>query len=188
VRLFRRELDTTGKPINLTWELVGTTCYPDQVPGKPVLGMAQILDAFHNTAWAKPTVHTQPEGNITLVTLPTYFQVIWPEAGYQPGEIDTITLLNTSVRIRPTLKSYTYVFGDGTTSDPTTSPGGTYPDGDITHIYAKAGTYDSHIDTTYGGEYSIRNGSWNPIPDTVTVPGQPNALTVKTAHARLVIK
>jgi hypothetical protein len=150
--------------------------------------MGQILDAFHNTAWAKPAVHTQPEGNVTLVTLPTYFEAIWPHAGFQPGEIDTITLLNTPVRIRPTLKGYTYVFGDGTSLGPTDSPGGRYPDGDITHVYPKAGTYSSYIDITYGGEYSIRSGPWLPIPDTVTVTGQAQSLSVKTAHARLVTR
>jgi hypothetical protein len=186
VRLYRRELGANGKPLKPNWQQVGTTCYPELVPGKPVLGMARILDAFHNTAWAIPTVHTQPEGNITLVTLPTYFEVTWPTAGFKPGEIDTTTLLGTTLRIRPTLVGYTYSFGDGTTFGPTRSTGGTYPDGDITHAYPKAGTYTSHIDITYGGEFSIGGGEWIQIPDTVTKPGQPQPLTVKTAHARLV--
>ena len=103
VRLYRRELDASGNPIG-GWALIGTTCYPDLVPGKPVLGLGQILAAFHNTPWAKPTAHIQPEGNVTLVTLATYFEVSWPTAGFQPGEIDTITLLGTPVRIRPTVQ------------------------------------------------------------------------------------
>jgi len=150
--------------------------------------MAQILAAFHNTAWAKPAVHVQPEGNVTLVTLPTYFEVTWPTAGFQPGEIDSTTLLGNGVRIRPTVKGYSYVFGDGTESGPTLSPGGSYPDGDITHAYAKAGIYDSHIDITYGGEFSVAGGSWIPIPDTVTVAGPIQPLTVRTARARLVTR
>ena len=188
VRLYRRELDANGIPMATGWQLIGTTCYPDLVPGKPVLGLGQILAAFHNTPWAKPTVHIQPEGNVTLVTLATYFEVSWPTAGFQPGEIDTITLLGNPVRIRPTVQSYTYVFGDGTSSGATTSPGGPYPDGDITHAYPKAGTYDTHIDITYGGEFSVAGGAWVPIPDTVTVAGPVQPLTVKTARARLVIR
>ena len=188
VRLYRRELGANGIPVSTGWQLIGTTCYPDLVPGTPVLGMAQILAAFHNTAWAKPTVHIQPEGNVTLVTLATYFEVEWPASGFQPGEIDTTTLLGNQVRIRPTVQGYTYVFGDGTSSGPTHSAGGTYPDGDITHAYPKAGIYDSHIDITYGGEFSVGGGAWIPIPDTVTVAGQLQPLTVKTAHARLVVK
>jgi len=188
VRVYRRELDAKSKPLSPQWQLIGTTCFPELVPGEPVLGMGRILAAFHKTPWAKPAVHTQPEGNTTLVTLATYFEVTWPAAGFQPGEINTTTLLNTPVRIRPTLVGYTYVFGDGTTFGPTNSPGGTYPDGDLTHAYAKAGTYTSHINITYGGEFSIRGGSWIPIPDTVTITGQPHPLTVKTAHSRLVIR
>jgi len=114
--------------------------------------------------------------------------VKWPAAGFQPGEIDTTALLGNQVRIRPTVESYTYVFGDGTTSGPTSSPGGIFPDGDITHAYTKAGTYTSHIDITYGGEFSVGGGAWIPIPDTATVAGLLQPLTVKTAHARLVIK
>src|SRR5665648_155471 len=188
VRLYRRELGANGVQVSTGWQLIGTTCYPDLVPGKPVLGMAQILAAFHNTAWAKPTVHIQPEGNVTLVTLATYFEVKWPASGFQPGEIDTTTLLGNQVRIRPTVRGYTYVFGDGASSGPTLSAGGTYPDGDITHAYPKAGTYTCHIDITYGGEFSVGGGAWIPIPDTVTVAGQLQPLTVKTAHARLVVK
>jgi hypothetical protein len=150
--------------------------------------MAKILAAFHNTAWAKPTVHVQPEGNITLVTLDTYFEVTWPAAGFQPGEIDTTTLLGNQLRIRPTVAGYTYVFGDGTTAGPTTSPGGRYPGGDITHAYPKAGTYNSRIDITYGGEFSVGAGAWIPIPDTATVTGTTQTLTVKTAHSRLVTR
>jgi len=187
VRLYRRELDAKGAPLT-GWQLVGTTCFPELVPGRAVLGMGQILAAFHNTAWAKPTVHIQPEGNVTLVTLDTFFEVRWPAAGFQPGEIDTTTLLGNQVRIRPTVQGYTYVFGDGTSSGPTFSSGGPYPDGDITHAYAKAGTYASRIDITYGGEFSVGGAAWVPIPDTVTVAGQVQPVTVKTARARLVIR
>jgi len=186
VRLYRRELDASGNPI-AGWGLIGTTCYPDLVPGKQVLGLGQILAAFHTTPWAKPTAHIQPEGNVTLVTLATYFEVSWPTAGFQPGEIDTITLLGTPVRIRPTVQSYTYFFGDGASSGATTSPGGPYPGGDITHAYPAAGTYDTHVDITYGGEFSIAGGAWVPIPDSVTVAGPVQPLTVKTARARLVM-
>ncbi|MBC7559997.1 MAG: hypothetical protein H7270_11730 [Dermatophilaceae bacterium] len=167
---------------------MGTTCFPELVPGRPVLGMGLILAAFHNTAFAKPTVHMQPEGNVTLVTLATYFEATWPTAGYQPDEVDTVTLMGSQVRIRPTNQGYTYFFGDGTSEGPTPSPGGTYPNGDITHTYPMAGTYNSHIDITYGGEFSVGGGPWLPIDDTVSIPGQPQTVTVRTAKARLVTR
>jgi hypothetical protein len=188
IRLYRRELGPTGLPLPAGWQLLGTTCHPESVPGKPVLGMGLILAAFHNTAWAKPHVHIQPEGDITLVTLPTFFEVNWPAAGFQPGEIDPVTLMGRQVRIRPTSNGYTYRFGDGSSSGPTFSTGGPYPNGDITHAYPKAGVYNAQIDITYGGEFSVDGGAWLPIPDTVSITGLPQPLTVKTAHARLVIK
>ena len=187
IRLYRRELDATGAPV-AGWQVMGTTCLVSLLPGRPVLGMGQILAAFHNTPWSKPTVHIQPEGNVTLVTLPTYFAVEWPEAGFQPGEADTLTMLGQQVQIRPTLDSFSYVFGDGTTLGPTRSAGGPYPGGDITHTYPTAGTYNTHVDITFGGEFSISGGAWVPIPDTVTVAGPLQPLTVKTARARLVIR
>ena len=125
---------------------------------------------------------------VTLVTLPTYFEVSWPAAGFQPGEVDTTTLLGNQVRIRPTVQWYNYLFGDGTSSGLTASAGGRYPDGDVTHAYPKAGVYNSRIDITYGGEFSVGGGAWIPIPATVTVPGGPQPLTVKTARSRLVSK
>ena len=185
VQLFRRELVANGSAAT-PWQSIGTTCFPELTPGRQVLGLAQILAAFHNTPWSKPTLRVQPEGNVTLVTLPTYFAVTWPAAGFQPGEADTVMLLGQPVRIRPTLDHYSYVFGDGTTLGPTSSPGGPYPDGDITHAYAKAGTYNTHIDITFGGEFSVAGGAWVPIPDTVTVAGPVQPVTVRTAQARLV--
>ena len=187
VRLYRREVADKGAATK-EWQLLGTTCFPDPVSGKPVRGIGPILAAFHNTAFAKPAVHVQPEGNLTLVTLPTYFEVKWPTAGFQPGEVDTVTLLGQRIRLRPTVQGYTYFFGDETGFGPTPSAGGIYPDGDITHAYPKAGIYDTHIDITYGGEFSVDGGTWITIPDTVTVSGLIQPLTVKTAHARLVTR
>ena len=187
IRLYRRELGANGAPA-AGWQIVGNTCLVNLVPGKPVLGLGQILAAFHNTPWSKPTVHIQPEGNVTLVTLPTYFAVAWPEAGFQPGEADTVTLLGQQVRIRPTLDHYLYVFGDGTTLGPTTSPGGSYPSGEITHTYPQAGVYNTQVDITFGGEFSVAGGAWIPIPDTVDVAGPVQPVTVKTAHAQLVTR
>src|SRR5450631_2029472 len=188
IQLFRREVDAKNVPIG-GWQPIGTTCFPQLVPGKPVLGMGLILAAFHNTAWALPIVHIQPEGNVTLVTLPTYFEVRWPDQGFQPGEIDPVNLMGFLVRIRPTNEGYRYVFGDGDTEQ-TDSGGGTYPDGDIIHAYATGGTYDSRIDITYGGQFSVNGGEWLGIPATenVTIPGSITVLKVSTAHARLVVK
>jgi hypothetical protein len=186
-RVLRRELDpATGAPIG-AYQVVGLTCFPDAIPqGKKTLGLAQIIRAFNETKFAKPGTHLQPEGNVTLVTLPVYFAVSWPAAGYQPDEVDAVNLLGYDVRIRPTLEHFSYVFGDGTTFGPTASKGGRYPDGDITRTYTRAGSYRTHVDITYGGEFSVNGGVWTRTPDTVAIAGTPQTLTVRTAKSRLV--
>jgi hypothetical protein len=186
-RLYRREVQANGTA-STGWQDFGITCFPELVPGKRGFDIRQVRTAFRNTPFAKPIVHIQPEGNVTLVTLPTYFAVTWPKAGFQPGEIDKATLLGSRIRIRPTLEGYTYFFGDYSSFGPTHSPGGPYPDGDITHAYPKAGTYKTRIDITYGGEYSVDSGPWLPINGTVTTHGSEQLLSVKTARARLVTR
>lgn len=201
VKVFRRVV-TAAAPAGSTgstpaaaaptkWEQVGTTCNGEQVPtGQPRLAMSQILDAFHHTDFAVPTVNIQPEGDLTLVTLPTFYELQLPTSGFGPGEVDTVdpaTMLGFTVRIRPSLSSVTYHFGDGQALGPTTSYGGPHPSGDVIHQYTSKGTYPVRADLTYGGQFQINGGPWNQIPGTVTVTGTPVPLTVKEARAHLTL-
>lgn len=138
--------------------------------------------------FSKPGLSLQPKGDLTLVTLPAYFQVRWPSAGYQPGEVDTIDraqMLGNTVRIRPTLVTYTYQFGDGSTQGPTLSSGGTYPSGDVFHAYDNEGRFSTRVDIVYSADFSINGSEWIPIQDTVNIAGTPETLTVTTATNRL---
>lgn len=171
------------------WENLGTTCYPNLVPGgggKPQLTLAMIKEVWSHTPFAKPALTMQPKGNQTLVTLPGYFTLEWPGAGYQPGEVRTVTLLGHQVRIKPTLVTNTYSFGDGASSGPTSSLGGPYPTGDIRHAYTTAGSYTSHVTSTYGGQFSVDGGSWTDITGTLPIAGPGQTITVRTAKNRLV--
>jgi len=183
--ILRRPLGSNG-----AWEFIATTCFGDQVPGtSPVVTLAMVLDAFHNTPWAKPVITTEPKGNVTLVALDTFYKVNWSSDGFQPNEVEPIdpaTMLGFEVDIRPRLDHFTYFFGDGQDFGPTSNEGGVYPSGGITHQYLKAGDYPARVDTTFGGEFRINGGAWAPIPDTVTVPGPPTNVTVRTARAELV--
>jgi hypothetical protein len=167
----------------------GITCFPEDAPGRRrVVTMAMVLAAFHDTNFALATVNIQPEGNVTLVTLPTYFELRWPAMGYQPDEVDAVDparMAGFRVDIRPRLKSVLYVYGDGT-SERTGSLGGPYPDGDVRHEYAKGGSYQVRADVTYSGQYRVNGGTWITIPGDVTIRGTPETLTVRTAKARLV--
>ena len=172
------------------WEVLSPTCFTDSVPprsGEPAQGLteAMILEQFHRTEFALPQIVIQPPDGQTLVNLPVYFQLSWPAAGFEPGEIDTTTIVGHQVRIRPTLVGVTYVTGDGASIGPTTSLGGPYPSGDITHDYTRAAQVTPHISVEYGGEVSVDGGAWSLIPGSATVEGPASPLQVLTSKNRL---
>ena len=151
--------------------------------------MAMIQDAFNHTPWAKPQISTQPKGDVTLVGLDTFYKVNWTAEGFQPGEVDAIDPARMNgyhVDVRVKLVNFMWQFGDGQSFGPTTSEGGVYPSGNITHQYLKGGAFPASVNTIFGGEFRIDGGDWAPIPDTVTVPGPATTVTVRTAQAELV--
>lgn len=185
LRIWRQTL--TNGQVTEPWRTAGLTCASDVAPGaRPTLTMADIRAAFMRTPWSKPQISSQPAGNVTLVNLTTFYQVNWGTAGFQPGEVDASVLRGIPVRIRPKLVGFTYTFGDGSSMGPTTSPGGIYPDGDITHIYEDKGTFNVRVNTTFGADFSLDGTSWDAIPDTVTVPGPTTSITVREANSVLV--
>lgn len=186
--IHRRVADATG-PLG-TWEPLGPTCFRSDVPARsgesaPELTEEMILEQFHRTDFALPTMSIEPPDGRTLVNLPVYYELVWPEQGYEPGEIDTTDIVGFEVRIRPTLDSATYHFGDGASAGPTTSLGGPHPTGDITHEYTGAATVEPHITVVYGGEVSVDGGAWSTIPGTATIDGPLAPLDVLTSRNRL---
>jgi len=165
---------------------VGYTCYPNLVPGK--LDLAAIANVFHRTPLAAAQLKMQPPGGQTLVTLPNFFQVSWPEAGFQPEELDTLNpadWFGMHITLKPELNSVTYTFGDGTSIGPTLSLGGPYPSGDITKTYEAAGDYQVKADVVYKGYVSVDGSDWIEIPGTVDIAGTPQTISVKTAKNSL---
>ena len=190
VRVWEREVEAANQPIlGAAWKEKGVTCLPDLVPGADnVLTAAMILKQFHDTNFAHPTVSVQPVNGRTLVNLPTYFELKWPEAGFQPDEVDTTTLIGRQVRIKPALKQAVYVFGDGQSFGPTTSLGGPHPTGDVTHTYRSTANAQVRVDVTYSGQFSVDGGPWIDVPGEATVAGDPFPLEVLEAHAQLVTR
>ncbi|WP_299517914.1 hypothetical protein [uncultured Serinicoccus sp.] len=144
-----------------------------------------LIEQFHRTDFALPTVRIQPPGQRTLVNLTVYYELVWPTEGFGPQEIDTTTIVGRQVRIRPTLVGATYLTGDGHRIGPTKSMGGSYPDGDITHEYTTREAVEPYISVEYGGEYSIDGGAWNTIPSSAIVDGPATPLEVVTSTNRL---
>ena len=191
VSIFSRKVDLRGGPIagaDGQWVGRGATCFPQYVPGgSRALTMAMIRDAFHDTDFSVPTVNSQPEGDVTLVNLPTYFEVKFPAAGFGPDEVDTpdpARLLGYHIEVRPRLKSITYHLGT-TTIGPTTSLGGPHPTGDIRATYAQPGTHEVRADIVYTGQFRVGGSQWFDIPGDVDLPGTPVTLTVREAMSRL---
>ena len=149
--------------------------------------MAMIQTAFHDTDFTVPTVNIQPEGDVTLVNLPTFFEVRFPMAGFGPDEVDTpdpARLLGYHIEVRPRLKSVTYHLGT-TTVGPTTSLGGPHPTGDIRATYTQPGTHRVRADIVYTGQFRVGGGQWFDIPGQVDLEGTPVTLTVREARSRL---
>jgi hypothetical protein len=185
--IFRRVVTADGSVS--TWSRYGHTCFPAAVPTRsgeePGLTEAMIVEQFHRTDFALPQVVLQPSDNRALVNLPVFFELAWPEAGFEPMEVDTTVLVGREVRIRPTLQDATYIFGDGSSHGPTSSLGGPYPDGDVTHTYTAASTVNPSIEVTYGGEVSVDGADWTVIPASVTIAGPAVPLEVLTSRNRL---
>ena len=192
VAIFRRELERNRQPMPGAagrWASVGFTCFPALVPGaRNTLTMAMIREAFHDTDFTVPTVNIQPEGDLTLVNLPTFFEAKFPESGFGPGEIDEVDparMLGHRVEVRPVLKSITYHLGDQTLG-PTTSLGGPYPNGDVRATYARPGTHEVRADIVYTGQFRVGGSDWFDIPGEVDLTGTAVTLTVAEAKSRLV--
>lgn len=150
--------------------------------------MAMIEAAFHRTPFAKPHVTSQPPGGRTLIRTDNWFAMNWTTNGYQPEEVDTLNptdWFGLTVRIKPTLNTITYTFGDGTSHGPTTSLGGPYPTGDIIKAYTTQGTYNTTATVTLTGQVSLNNSEWIDIPGEAHIDGPPTTLTVLTAKNRL---
>lgn len=186
--VLRRLVNPDGTPVpppRGLWSEWGVTCFPNELPGSNLPTLAMVRQAFREVDFAKGDLTIQPVGNVTLVNLPTYFEATWPDAGVGPDETDTTALLGYRLEIQPVLRSLTYVYGDGSASEPTESLGGPHPEGDIRWTYTQPGVVATRVDTTYGGRFRLEGGPWMTIPDTVTVRGTPVNLTVCEAKARL---
>lgn len=186
--IYRRLADSSG-PLG-GWTNVGPTCFRSDVPARSGEAAAELTDAmileqFHRTDFALPTMSIEPPDGRTLVNLPVYYELLWPEGGFEPGETDTTDIIGYQVRIRPTLESATYYFGDGTSEGPTSSLGGPHPSGDVRHEYTSATLVEPHITVVYGGEVSVDGSAWSVIPGTATIDGPVNPLDVLTSTSRL---
>jgi hypothetical protein len=160
---------------------VGNVCVPQDAMQEVDI-VKLIIREFKRIEWPASRLVVQPRGGKTLVNFKTNF--------YTPDHrlIDqSVTVAGQQVTIRAIPVSYTWYFGDDT-STITTSPGSPHPDLEITHEYSRVDEVAVRLDTTYAGEYRIGNGDWASIQETLTVAGAPQDLQIVEALPQLVIR
>jgi hypothetical protein len=119
----------------------------------------------------------------TLVNLDTTFYT-------QPISIDrSLDIIGFAVDVQIVPSSYVWHWGDGSTTE-TSGPGRPYPATDVTHVYAhateKGDAIAVRVDVTYSASYRVDGGTWQTIPETLTIRGTDTTLPIKQAAALLV--
>lgn len=179
--------------------MVGSNCTGDPLPVPGVAAedvvevpatpsIEQIRSAYRELPFCMPVTGVEPPGGRTLINLPTYFAASWPEGDcLKPGSVsETVTLLSWDIEFRVEAQDYRYVFGDGEDSGWVTSPGGRYPDGDITHTYTSTGDVEVKVDARLTGEYRVNGGAWQDLGATADLQDEPvQELTVVGTRTRL---
>ncbi len=137
-----------------------------------------MLRAIRRVGLPALTVRVQPDTK-TLVNLPTYFYT-------KPERFSTtITLLGQRVEVLARPTKYGWHFGDGQ-GVTTTTAGAPYPDGDVTHPFTDAHvTVRPSVDVVYTASFRVAGGSWQAIPETITIPGPTTQLYVAEATPAL---
>jgi hypothetical protein len=176
IYLIYRRTDATGEEIRF-----GDTCLsPGQYNALETITPAMVRREFERLSWPTSELQLQPPDGQTLINFDTNFFT-----DNTTPTTRTVTLLGQRVEIEATPTSYTWDFGDGT-STTTSSPGAAYPDLDVTHDYADPGRVSPSVATTYQGRYRINGGGWQQIPGSLTLEGEPESLRVRSASPRLV--
>ena len=160
---------------------IGTACLTageDQVFTPPIAVI--VAKKFKNLEWPKSTLTIQPLGGKTLVN----FETIFYTTNNQPS-VRALTLIGQTVEIQATPTSYTWHFGDET-STTTSSAGKPHPHQDVVHTYTGLDPVEPSVDTVYSGKFRVNGGAWENIEETVTVEGEAVDLEILEATPELV--
>ena len=163
----------------------GTYCSQDgDVPPADTLTPDRILEAFERIPLPEAPLEVQPPGGVTLVNFDT---ILHTDA--QPFT-ETVQLLNRQITFDIEPSEFTWTLGDGRTLT-TTDPGRAWRAGlpmneYVSHRYAKAGTIQLQLTTTWSARWRLPNGPWRPVSGTVEITSPPQELEVTTARPQLV--
>jgi hypothetical protein len=174
--------NAAGDPVTDSWHLDHAECRDPQDLGdlRRTMTWRDVLTEVRTITIPATEVEAP---SYTLVNLDTTFYT-------EPSTIErTLTILGYTVDVTITPSSYTWHWGDRTTTT-TTEPGEPYPSDDVTHTYVHA-THGAHsrslsVDVTYQVRYRVDGGTWATIPDTITIDGPTTELPIRQASAVLV--
>jgi PKD repeat protein len=139
-----------------------------------------VLTAFRRLPLAPSALVVQPDRGWVLVNKPTVVH-----ADPAPQTLTT-TILGTAVTIHATPTRYAWDFGDGATLA-TTDPGRPWPDGTLTHTYARVGDYRVALTTTWSATYTLAgDATARDVPGTATTTSAAAPLAVQERRSHLV--
>ena len=154
-------------------------CRAEGSASEPIVTAPLVAGALRRISLPPAKLIVQPPNGRTLVNFATNF--------YTEREEFTrnVRLLGQRIELRITPSRFTWHFDDGESAT-TTSPGTPYPDLEVTHDYLEATDVRPSVDTTYTAEFRVGGGSWQPVPGSVTIPGESVGLEVVEASPILV--
>jgi hypothetical protein len=173
------EEDRPNQPSQPQPETTPSMVVAIRIPRPTDVQWQQVLSESRNVLFPKLRVMVQPAGR-TLVNLDTIVYTDQSRVSTQ-----TVTILGFPVEVEAMPMSYTWHFGDGS-STTTTTPGRPYPVKDITHKYMKKGGVGLTLTTNYATRFNVAGTGWQYVDGLVPITGPVTALQVREAVPVLV--
>jgi PKD repeat protein len=104
-------------------------------------------------------IYSQPTAR-ALSGIPIYF---WTTTNPYFSTIAQVLGISVGLSLRPT---FNWDFGDGSTMK-SSSPGGRYPSGEVTHKYLLPGEYQIALTISWAGSWSAQGSSYPVIGDAI---------------------
>lgn len=164
---------------------------PEPTPVTPPVDIpGEVLAAFKKIGLPASTITVQPPGGETLVNFKTLLST---EAERHQINVH-LARVNLDVVLEVWPSSFIWHHGDGTSQASTTpgiawAPGADVEgEGFITYIYTSAlNKAPVSVDTTWSAQFKLAGApTWRPVDGTVTIAGEPVALSVREATPELV--
>ena len=161
------------------WEVVGRACQGD-TPPVTVTDVGTAVRDRAEAALPPLRAGVQPAGG-ALVRLATLFRTGQPADGIRDADL---SVLGLDVRLTSRVRWH-WTYGDGTDAW-TSSPGGTWPDTSVSHVFRTAGVRNATVQSVWRGEFTVEGLGPFAVPGPPLTQEATLSVTVRAAHAHLV--